>query len=109
MSATMPIAPGTILGHVDAIRASHRRLTGLELSWPEAIRRLDAFNAMHDDPTMPPKLWEVQVGCFLVAESYSSEAILRAIRHCATYGTAAHSEDLDTDDVEAVDLLLPIR
>jgi hypothetical protein len=102
-------APGTIFGHVDAIRSAHRRLTGLELSWPEAIRRLDAFNAMHEDPTMPPKTWEVQIGCFLVAEHYTAEAIRRVIRHCATYGTSAYCEDLDADDAEAVDAILPAR
>jgi hypothetical protein len=107
MSAT---APGTILGHVDAIRASHRRLTGLELDYREAIRRLDAFIAMQNENDFcPPKLFEVQVGCFLVSEHYTPEAIRRVISHVAIFGTAAGSPDLDADDAEAVDAILPVR
>lgn len=102
-------APVTILGHVDAIRASHRRLTGLELAWPDAIRLLDRFNATLEDETMPPKLWEVQVGCLLIAYEYTPEAIRRVITHVAIYGTAACSFDLDADDVEAVDAILPAK
>jgi hypothetical protein len=103
------LAPGPIMGHLDAIRAANRKLTGLELSWPEAVRRLDAFNALQDDPTMPPQVWEVQVGCFLVAEHYTPEAIRRVLTHCAIYGSAIHSEDLDPADAEAVDAILPTR
>jgi hypothetical protein len=101
-------APGTILGHVNKIRDAHRRLHGTEIPWPDAIRLLDRFNAMLDDD-MPPKVFEVQVGCFLLQESYSPEAIRRILTHVAIHGRAAGSLDLDTDDVEAVDLLLPAR
>jgi hypothetical protein len=103
------LAPGPIMGHLDAIRSAHRKVYGLELSWPEAVRRLDAFNALQDDPTMPPQVWEVQVGCWLISEGYTPEAIRRVLTHCAIYGSAGHSEDLDADDAEAVDAILPVR
>jgi hypothetical protein len=101
-------ATGPILGHVNKIRDAHRRLHGTEFPWPDAIRLLDRFNAMQDDD-MPPKVFEVQVGCFLLQESYSPEAIHRVLAHVAIFGRAAGSPDLDDDDAEAVDLLLPRR
>jgi hypothetical protein len=100
--------PGPILGHVAKIRDAHRRLHGTELPWPDAIRLLDRFNVMLDDD-MPPKVFEVQVGCFLLQEMYSPEAIRRVLAHVAIFGRAAGSPDLDDDDAEAVDLLLPRR
>jgi hypothetical protein len=102
------LAAGPILGHLDAILAAHRKLTGRELEWRCAVRLLDRFNAMQDDD-MPPKVFEVMIGCFLIQEGYTPEAIRRVLTHAAIYGTAAYSEDLDADDVEAVDLLLAAR
>jgi hypothetical protein len=101
-------APGPILGHVNKIRDAHRRLHGAEFPWPDAIRLLDRFNAMLDD-YMPPKVFEVQVGCFLLQEMYSPEAIRRVLAHVAIFGRAAGSPDLDDDDAEAVEAILPAR
>lgn len=97
-----------IFGHVEAVRASHRKLTGRELAWPDAIQLIDRYNATIDDD-MPPKVFEVTIGCFLIQESYSPEAIRRVVTHVAIYGRAAGSLDLDAADVEAVDMLLPAR
>ncbi len=101
--------PGPILGHVRAIRAAHFRLVGKELCYEAAIERLDRFNAMQDDPSFPLRMTEVVIGAFLVGEFYSPEAIRRILAHVAIYGRGAGSTDLDVEDAEAVDALLPRR
>jgi hypothetical protein len=94
------------LGHIQAIRAAHHRLTGRVLPWETAIDQLDRFNAAQDDPTFPVKTRDVVIGAFLIGETYSSEAIHRVLTHCAIFKTAHDCPDLDRSDAEAIDELM---
>lgn len=108
-AASINSAPGTILGHVQAIRAAHHRLTGRILSWETAIGQLDRFNAAQDDPTLPVKTRDVVIGCWLTEVSYSPAAINRILAHVAIFGSAHGAPDIDADDAEAVDAIMPTR
>jgi hypothetical protein len=97
--------PGTILGHVQAIRAAHHRLTGRTLPWETAIGQLDRFNATQD-ADYPVKLRDVQVGCYLISERYEPAAINKVLAYTAIFGRAHDCPDLDPGDAEAIDELM---
>jgi hypothetical protein len=106
-SSSNPSSP--TLGQIDAVMASHLRLYGTPMDWREAIRRLDRFNVLCCQDGYPAKQRDVLIGCFLIGETYSREAIHRILAHVAIFKTAHGAPDIDVDDAEAVDAILPAR
>jgi hypothetical protein len=94
------------LAQIEAVMASHRRLTGQAMDWRTAVRRLDTFNAIHCRDDFPVKTRDVVVGCWLVSETYSTEAINKILAYTAIFGRAHDCPYLDPGDAAVVDDLL---
>lgn len=48
------------------------------------------------------------VACYLIEHGYTDEAIVRVIGHLARFATSQCSPDIDSEDRDAIEALLPM-
>jgi hypothetical protein len=94
-----------LLKRIDQVIAAHLKLTGRTLDWRTAVRRVDAIDTILGSVATVCE-WEVCLGAFLVAETYSPESIRRIIAHRKAFGQVEGSPDIEECDVESAEELV---
>jgi hypothetical protein len=107
MPLTDALLRDTLTDKLHRIRRDHKRLTGRELPWSAAVDELDRQTAERIGDALPnANLLPLRL--FLVERGYDDHVIENLLADVRRDGTVWSSDNIDCEDVEEAERLIPV-